>query len=473
LSDSDLYKLTAVEAKALLADRKVSAVELVQASISRIEAVDENINAMVTRCFERALEHARTIDAAKALDDPGWLGGLPVGIKDLTPTAGVRTTYGSRIYENHVPEKSDVLVETLEAYGGIVMGKTNTPEFAAGASTFNDVFGITRNPWNTSKSVAGSSGGSGAALASGQVFLASGSDLGGSLRTPASFNSVVGLRPGPGRVPHGPLKYQFSMLFPDGLMARSPLDLALGMDAVSRPDPRDPFSYDSPAVAYVDQVADARLPGRIAYSPDLGILPVDPVVRRIARTAADQFQSMGVEVDETQPDFSDATDIFQVLRAALFATEHADHLREHRDKLKPDVIWNIEKGLALNADEIGRAEIAQAALFQRVATFFENYEFLICPTAIVPPFDAEVRYVEEVDGVKFDNYVAWIGITSAITLTGCPAVSVPSGFTDDGLPVGVQIVGPPRSEGRVLAAAHLLDQATGISSLLPIDPRVA
>jgi len=263
------------------------------------------------------------------------------------------------------------------------------------------------------------------------------------------------------------------MLFPDGLMARSPMDLALGMDAVSRPHPRDPFSYDAPAVPYVSQLAQARVPGRIAYSPDLGILPVDPRVRQVARAAADQLQSLGSDVEETQPDFSDASETFQILRAAIFATEHADHLREHRDKLKPEVIWNIEKGLALTAEQIGRAEIAQAALFQRVATFFETYDLLICPTAIVPPFDAEVRYIEEVDGVKFDNYIDWIGITSAITLTGCPAVSVPSGFTDDGLPIGVQIVGPPRSEGRVLAAAHVLDQATGISSLLPIDPRTA
>lgn len=475
MSNSELFKLSAVDAKARLVAGDISPVDLVNASIERIESVDGDINAMVTRCFDRALEHAQKLESAKnsgdATADPGWLGGLPVAIKDITPTAQVRTTYGSRIYQDNVPESSDVLVETLEDFGAIVMGKTNTPEFAAGASTFNDIFGITRNPWNTSKSVSGSSGGSGAALASGEVFLATGSDLGGSLRTPASFNSVMGLRPGPGRVPHGPVKYQFSMLFPDGIMARSAMDLALGMDCVCRAHPRDPFSFDPPAVPFVKQVEEAKLPERIAFSVDLGILPVDPQVRTLARSAADRFEAMGVNVDETEPDLKDAGDTFQILRAAIFATEHADHLRDHRDKLKPEVIWNIEKGLALTAQEIGRAEVAQAALYQRVISFFDTYDLLICPTAIVPPFDAEVRYVEEVDGVKFDNYIDWIGITSAITLTSCPAVSVPAGFTADGLPVGIQIVGPPRSEGRVLQAAHLLDQATGISSQLPIDPR--
>ncbi len=476
MSDSELFRLSALDAKSLLLKREISPVDLVNASIARIESVDRDINAMVTRCFDRALTHARrlessTSESSQNSEDPGWLGGMPVAIKDITPTANVRTTYGCKIYENNIPEQSDILVETLEHFGGIVMGKTNTPEFAAGASTFNDIFGITRNPWNTSKSVSGSSGGSGAALASGEVFLATGSDLGGSLRTPASFNSVLGLRPGPGRVPHGPVKYQFSMLFPDGIMARSALDLALGMDTVCRPHIRDPFSFDAPPVPYVTQVQEAKAPARIAFSADLGILPVDPQVRALARGAADVFESMGVDVDETEPDLKDAPDVFQILRAAIFATEHADHLRDHRDKLKPEVIWNIEKGLALTAEEIGRAEIAQAALYQRMASFFDVYDLLICPTAIVPPFDAEVRYVEEVDGFKFDNYIDWIGITSAITLTSCPAVSVPAGFTADGLPVGIQIVGPPRGEGLVLQAAHLLDQATGISRQLPIDPR--
>lgn len=475
MSNTELIALSATEAVAKLKRGDISPTDLVNASIERIESVDTNINAMVTRCFDRALTKAREIENAGGVpgqNDRGWLGGLPVAIKDITPTEGVRTTYGSTIYSDNVPDRSDLLVENLESRGGITIGKTNTPEFAAGASTFNDVFGITRNPWNTSKSVSGSSGGSGAALASGEVWLATGSDLGGSLRTPASFNSVMGLRPGPGRVPHGPVKYQFSMLFPDGIMARSAEDLALGMDTVAGFDHHDPLSFDAPAISYVDQVKAATPAKKIAYSPDLGITPVDPRVREIAGTVAARFEAMGSNVELAEPDLRDAIDIFQTLRAALFATEHADHLRHQRDQLKPEVIWNIEKGLALTADDIGKAEIAQAQMFERVASFFDDFDLLICPTAIVPPFDAEVRYIEEVDGTKFDNYIEWISITAAISLTGCPAVSVPAGFTDDGLPIGVQIIGPPRAEGQVLAAAQLLDQSTGISKLLPIEPRV-
>jgi len=472
----NLYSLSAVDAVKALKARDLSPTDLVNASIARIEQVDAPLNAMVTRCFDRALDHARRIENSTpdpaVIADAGWLGGLPIAVKDLTPVENVRTTYGSMIYTDHVAPRSDILVETLERFGGIVVGKSNTPEFGAGASTFNDVFGITRNPWNTSKSVSGSSGGSAAALASGQVWLATGSDLGGSLRTPASFNGIMGLRPGPGRVPHGPLKQQFAMLMPDGIMARSALDLALGMDSVARYHPGDPLSFDAPARSFVDSVTDATVPSRVAFSEDLGITPVDSTVRTIARSAAAAFESLGATVEDAQPDLHDAVDTFQVLRAALFAAEHAQHLQDHRDALKPEVIWNIEKGLALTADDIGRAEIAQSALYHRVVSFFDTYDILICPTVIVPPFDAHVRYIEDVDGVHFDNYIEWISITFAISLTGCPAISVPAGFTEDGLPVGVQIVGRPRGEAAVLAAAHLLDNTTGISSRLPIDPVV-
>jgi amidase len=470
---SELCRLSAVEAVDLLKRGEVGPLDLIEAAARRIEATDGQINALPTLCLERARDHARRIMAEKReVERPGaWLAGLPVAIKDLEDVAGVRTTYGSPIYADHVPDRSDILVERLESRGAIVIGKSNTPEFGAGASTFNDVFGKTRNPWNLDKSVAGSSGGSAAAVAAGQVWLASGSDLGGSLRTPAAFNAVVGLRPSPGRVAHGPASLPFSTLSVAGPIARTAVDAALFLDAMTGQHPEDPLSLPAHAVSFLEAARAPQRPARIAYSPDLGLFPVAREVAEVCRQAAEHFAGMGVVVEEACPDLSDAVPVFQTLRAALYAAEMAPLLEDHRALLKPEVIWNTEKGLALSADEIGRAELARAALYRRVAAFFETYDLLLCPTAIVAPFDVDVRYVEEVEGHRFDNYVEWIGITFAITLTACPALSAPAGFTAEGLPVGLQIIGPPRGESRALAAAALLEQATGITGRLPVDPR--
>jgi amidase len=468
----DLIRLTAVEAVDLLRRREVTARDLVEASAARIEAVDGPLNALPTRCIERALAHARRIqDEPWPDDEPGWLGGLPVAIKDLTDVAGVRSTQGSPIYADHVPERSDVLVKRLEARGAIVMAKSNTPEFGAGASTFNPVFGKTCNPWNTAKSVAGSSGGAAAALASGQVWLAQGSDLGGSLRTPASFCGIVGLRPSPGRVPHGPAGLPFQTLSVKGPMARTALDCALFLDAMAGPHPEDPLSFERPARGFLEAARALRPPRRVAYSPDLGIVPVDPEVAAICADGARCLAGAGARLEEACPNFSNAIEAFQTLRAAQFAAELGPTLEAHRDRLKPEVIWNIEKGLALTAADLGRAERLRGALFHAMHRFFEDHDALVCPTAIVPPFDVDVRYVEEVNGHRFDNYVHWIAITFALTLTGLPVISVPVGLTSAGLPVGVQIVGPPRGEAQVLAAAAHLEATTGIASMLPIDPR--
>lgn len=472
---SEFCRLGALEVVDLLACGEVSPLDLVEAAARRIEATDGMLNALPTLCLERAREHARRIMAeGRKVERPApWLGGLPVAIKDLEDVAGVRTTYGSPIYADHVPDRSDILVERLESRGAIVIGKSNTPEFGAGASTFNEVFGKTHNPWNLDKSVAGSSGGSAAAVAAGQVWLASGSDLGGSLRTPAGFNAVVGLRPSPGRVARGPASLPFSTLSVAGPIARNAADAALFLDAMSGQHPEDPLSLPVPAVSFLEATRALQRPAKIAYSPDLSLFPVEREVATICRQAAERFAEMGVAVEEACPDLSDAVPVFQTLRAALYAAEMAPLLEGHRALLKPEVIWNTEKGLALSAAEIGRAELARAALYRRVAAFFETYDLLLCPTAIVAPFDVDVRYVEEVEGYRFDNYVEWIGITFVITLTACPALSVPAGFTAEGLPVGLQIVGPPRGEARALAAAALLEQATGIAEALPIDPRPA
>ncbi len=471
--NQDLCRLTAAEAVQKLKAGTVRPSEMVEAAYARIAATDRHLNALPTLCRERALAHARRIEdenRRKVARPRGWLGGLPVSIKDLTAVEGVRTTFGSPIYADHVPAHSDILVETLEANGAIVIGKSNTPEFGAGASTFNEVFGKTHNPWNVAKSCAGSSGGAAVSVAAGQVWLAHGSDLGGSLRTPASFCGIVGLRPSPGRVPRGPVPLPFSSLLVNGPMARNVADVALFLDAMTADHPRDPLALPPPTTSFAQSVREARPPKRIAYSPNLGQFPVEKEVAAICAKAARRFADMGVIIEEAEPDLHDAVEIFQVLRAAKFAAERAELLRQHRDKLKPEVIWNIEKGLRLDGEAIGRAEIARGALYDRVCRFFERYDLLVCPTAIVPPFDVDVRYVEEVEGVRFDNYVAWIGITFALTLTACPVLSVPAGFTASGLPVGLQIMAPPRADAAALAAAALFEQASGLAKRLPLDP---
>jgi amidase len=471
--ETELVRLTASEAVARLRGGELTPLDLVEASAARIAAVDPHLNALPTRCLEQARERARRLSAQGARERRrrGWLAGLPVAIKDLQAVAGVRTTWGSPIYADHVPEHSDLAVQALEASGAIVVAKSNTPEFGAGASTFNEVFGKTRNPWNVDKSVAGSSGGSAAALASGQVWLASGSDLGGSLRTPASFNGVVGLRPSPGRVAHGPGIQPFDPLSVTGPMARNVPDVALMLDAMSGAHPADPLSLAPPRHSFQRAALQGRPPRRVAFSPDLGIVPVDPEVAEICRAAAGRFTDLGARVDDAAPDFGEAIPCFQTLRAASYAVEHEQRLREHRDQLKPEVIWNIEKGLALTAADIARAEQARTRLYADVCRFFDDHDLLCCPTAIVPPFDVDVRYVDAVGEHRFDNYIEWIAITFAITLTSCPAMSLPVGKTASGLPVGLQLVGPPRGEAALLAAAARLEQTLGLAGEVPIDPR--
>jgi len=335
------------------------------------------------------------------------------------------------------------------------------------------VFGVTRNPWNTDLTCAGSSGGSAVALASGEVWLANGSDLGGSLRTPAAFCSVVGLRPSPGRVPHGPVANPFQTLSVEGPMARNVRDLALLLDAQAGFDPRDPLSYDAPAIAYVEAVERPPRLARVAFSADLGgITPVDPEVARICRAAAERFAELGCEVVlDACPDLSDAVEVFRVLRAEQFVTARAPLLERYRELLKPEVIWNIETGMKLTAEEIGRAERRRGQMQASAAAFFERFDLLLCPAAIVPPFPVERRYLEELGGHRFPSYIDWVAITYAITLTGLPALSLPCGFTEAGLPVGLQMVGRPRGEAELLAAAARLEDLLGIAPLLPIDPR--
>ncbi len=320
-------------------------------------------------------------------------------------------------------------------------------------------------------SVGGSSGGSAAALATGMVWLATGSDLGGSLRTPASFCSVVGLRPSPGRIARGPGPTPFDSMWVEGPMGRTVADVALMLDAQVGHEPRDPLSMPAPAEAFSAAVKTPHAPARVGYSPDLGIVPIDPEVKAVCAAAAQRFADLGAVVDDGCPDFSGAVDTFQTLRALLFSAMKAPLLEAHRERIWAPIVWNIEKGLNLSAKEIARAQRERGSLYHRVAAFFRDHDILACPAAAVPPFPVEQEYVEEVAGQKLTTYVDWIAVTSCITLTGCPAISVPCGFTASGLPVGLQLVGRPRGEAALLGAARLLEEALDIAGHLPIDPR--
>ncbi|MCS7267098.1 MAG: amidase family protein [Geminicoccaceae bacterium] len=472
----ELLRSSAREVVRLLRAEEVSPLELVELALERIAAVEPAVNAVPTLCPERAREQARRImkgEIAPPEDGRGWLAGLPIVIKDLNDVAGVRTTYGSPIFAEHVPERSGYEVERLERRGAVILGKSNTPEFGAGAQTFNEVFGVTRNPWNTALTCGGSSGGSAVALATGECWLANGSDLGGSLRTPAAFCAVVGLRPSPGRVPHGPSAAPFQTLAVEGPMARDVRDLALMLDAQAGFDPRDPLTFDPPAEPFVLAVAREPDLRRVAFSTDLGgITPVDPEIARICRRAAERFAELGCEVVfDACPDLSAAEEVFRVLRAAHFVTTRGPLLEKHRDRLKPEVIWNIEAGLRLTAEEIGWAERLRAEMQRSAAAFMEHFDLLLCPAAITAPFPVEQRYLEELGGHRFATYIDWVAITYAVTLTGLPALSLPCGFTRSGLPVGLQMVGRPRGEAALLCAAAWLEDRLGVAPRLPIDPR--
>ena len=469
---SELVRLCARDVVALLQRREVSPLELIDAALARIAAVNERVNAVVTLAEERARERARRLMERPPPDDVrGWLAGLPVLIKDLVEVEGVRTTFGSTLFRNHVPQRSDLLVRRIEERGGVVLGMTNTPEFGAGANTFNDVFGPTRNPFDLKLTAGGSSGGAAAALATGMGWLAHGSDLGGSLRVPAAYCAVVGLRPSPGRVPRGPRVDPFNTMAVEGPMARDVRDVALFLDTLAGFAPEDPLSFDPPAEPFAQAADRPSAPKRIAYSPDLGgLTPVDPEVADICREAALRFAEQGAVVEEAAPDLAHAVETFTVLRGASFAAAYAHLLPDHRTALKPEIVWNIEYGLALDPRRLGWAVVQRGRLQQNMAAFFRRYDLLLTPATALPPFPVEIRYIEELEGHRFATYVDWLTITYAITLTACPALALPCGWTRAGLPVGLQMVGPPRGEAQLLSAAALLEELLGLAGRLPVDP---
>jgi amidase len=467
--------MTAVETVGRLKKREITPLDLVEASAKRIAEVEPAVNALPTLCLDRARDHAKRImdgTASQAEGEAGWLAGLPVSIKDLTDVAGVRTTYGSPLFADHVPTKSHPLVERIERKGGIVMAKSNTPEFGAGGSTFNEVFGRTRNPWNTSLTCGGSTGGGAVSVATGEVWLAHGSDHGGSLRRPGTYCSVVGLRPSPGRVSRGTSNNLWSPQSVQGPMARTVADLALFLDTMAGFCPQDAMTFDAPAVSYSAAVANPVLPKRVAYTADFdGKFRLDSDIRDICTKAARRFEEMGCIVEEVSPDFGPVDDVFMALRSQQFVVDREQQIAEHRDKIKPDIIWNTELGLKQTASRLAWAERERAALYRRMVGFFQTYDLLVTPGAPTAAFDVNLRAPATIAGKKLENYMAGSTLNSAITVTGSPAIAVPCGFDQYGRPVGLQLVGKPRGEAALLQAASLYENLMGLHKLLPIDPK--
>jgi amidase len=408
------------------------------------------------------MEQAKAADEAQARGkELGTLHGLPIAHKDLVLTRGIRTTFGSLAFKDFIPEEDEIIVERLRNAGAITIGKTNVPEFGAGSQTYNEVFGETLNPYDTYKTCGGSSGGAAVALACGMTPIADGSDLGGSLRNPANFCNVVGFRPSPGRVPTWPHFVGWFPLSVEGPMARTVQDTALMLSAIAGPDPRSPISITEPGNVFSKPLERSFKNVRIAWSHDLGTLPVDPRVTEVIEKQHHVFEDTGCLVEESAPDFTDADEVFKIWRAWRFELAHSELLPTHRDQLKDTVVWNIEEGMKLSGPQIGQAERKRTELYHRVRQFMESYEFLILPVNQVPPFDVKQRYVMEINGVDMDTYIDWMKSCYFISVTGLPAISVPCGFTTEGLPVGVQIVGRHQDDFGVLQLAYAFEQATG------------
>ena len=466
--DSGIVFAPARDLARWIAERRLGAEELMHRFLARIEAVNPTVNAIVTLLPEAALDGARAADAALARGEPtGPLHGLPIAVKDLTLTRGIRTTFGSPIHRDFVPEEDELYVERLKAAGAIVIGKTNTPEFGAGSQTFNQVFGATRNPYATTRTCGGSSGGAAVSVACGMLPLADGTDMGGSLRNPASWSNVVGFRTSPGRVPVWPRKMLYNPLGVAGPIARHVADAALLLSAMAGPDRRAPLSIETPGSRFREPLDRDFTGTRVAWSPTLGGYPVEPVVLDVCAAAAARFGELGCEVEEADPDLRDVDGIFRTLRAFSFAMAHEEHVRNHREALKDTVIRDTERGLALGGMDVVCAEVKRAALLDRVVEFFDRFDYLVCPTTQVPPFSIDTEWVREIGGVKLETYIDWMAACYAITVTGCPSISVPAGFTPDGLPIGIQIVAPPKCDFEALQLAHAYEGVADFAARRP------
>lgn len=466
--NEELCFLSATEQSKLIHAKSISAQELIRAHLDQIEKYNPVLNAIVTLTAESAMAEAHAADKAQEKGDKlGVLHGLPVAHKDLFLTKGVRTTFGSLAYKDFVPDVDSLPVERLKKAGGISLGKTNTPEFGAGSQTFNAVFGSTPNPYDLTKTCGGSSGGGAVALASGMVAIADGTDLGGSLRNPASFCNLVGIRPSVGRVPSWPESlgwYPFSV---PGPMARTVQDVALAMAAMSGPDDRSPIALEAPGEIFLNPLARSFKGCKIAFSANLGGLPVEPEVAKVVESTRAVFQELGCEVINDEPEISEADEIFMLWRAWRTELRITPLLKDHRALLKDTVIWNAEQGLSITGPQLVRAEAKRTELYHRMREFFKKYEFLVLPVSQVAPFPIDQEYPQEINGVKMKTYIDWQKSAYHISALGNPAISVPAGFTSTNLPVGIQIVGRHRDDFGILQLAYAFEQLTHFAQRKP------
>jgi amidase len=459
---SEICFLQAHELVSLIRRKKISATEVMEAHLSQIAKINPKVNAIVTLLPEIAMKQAKIADEMLARNkEIGPLHGVPVAHKDLVLTKGIRTTFGSPIFEDFIPDEDGLIVERLRKAGALTIGKTNTPEFGAGSQTYNEVFGETLNPYDITKTCGGSSGGAAVALACGMLPIADGSDMGGSLRNPASYCNVVGFRPSPGRVPLWPDLVGWCPLLVEGPMARTVKDVALMLSAIAGPDARSPISITDPGSLF-NHPLDREFKGvRIGWSRSLGGLPVDPRVTAVIEKQRHVFESLGCITEDFEPDFEGADEAFKVWRAWRVELGFAELLEGHRNVVKDTVIWNIEEGIKLSGPQIGAAERKRTDLYHRIRKLMETYEYLVLPVSQVPPFDVKERYVQEINGQVMETYIDWMKSCYYISAIGNPAISVPCGFTPDGLPIGIQIVGRHQNDFSVLQLAHAFEQETG------------
>jgi amidase len=460
--------MSAVEMARLIRTKKLSAREALAAHLKQIERVNPKVNAIVTLVPELAAAEAAKADEKQARKETlGPLHGLPVAHKDLFETRGIRTTFGSPLYKDNVPTQDDIVVERMRRAGAITLGKTNTPEFGSGSQTFNKVFGATHNPYDLTKTCGGSSGGAAVALACGLVPVASGSDTGGSLRNPAAFCNVVGFRPSTGRVPNPKATLPWFTLTTSGCLGRSTADLAFALSTIAGPDARAPLSINEPGERLARPLERDLKGVRVAWFKNLGGVPFDPRVRTIVDGHRKTFEALGCVVEQAEPDFAPAEIAFRVLRAWNTANTYGARFHEHPDAFKDTLKGEIEEGLRLTGNEVARAETEHGKFWHGFQAFLEKYEYFVLPTTQLPPFDIDTPYPTEIAGVKFDTYIDWMKSCWYISATGNPAASVPGGFTPEGLPVGVQIVGRAREDFGVLQMAHAFELATGFGKKRP------
>ncbi|CAE6715791.1 Acylamidase [Paraburkholderia domus] len=468
-ANSELCDLSALTLLDLQRRKKVSAVDILNSHLSRIEAVNPQVNALVTIADESALRgRAAEIDAQWARGVwQGPLHGLPVSQKDLTATRGVRTTFGSKTFEHHVPQQSALIARRCDAAGALMIGKSNTPEFGAGSHTFNDVFGVTRNPWDLSKSAGGSSGGAAASVACGMNPLACGSDMGGSLRNPAAWNAVVGLRPSPGRVPRAPDLNGWATLGVDGPMARDVADTALLLSAISGPSGETATEISEPGSRFAQPLQRDFRGTRIAMSVQLAGLAVDPEIQRAVQAQAAVFESMGCQVVFADPDLGDAEDVFRMERAWMIGSL-VDRLdADARAQLKPEIEAECRLHRSLSAADLGDMFVRKTALFERMRRFMDEHAYYVLPATQMLPFDADLRWPTEFMGTRYDSYIDWMRICWYLSSTESPVLALPCGFSASGLPIGLQIAGRFRDDWGLLQFGHAYEAVAAHGTMRP------